>query len=103
MNDKLGKLTDITGKLENKLNGIQNKIVAHENKLTRLEERKDHLHSEAVQKTNPTVFQLDRQEDYMRRENALIYAVEKNKHDDDNGKKICFQDEFRSDLRSNNI
>jgi len=65
-NDKLDKLTNITQNLENKLNGIQQKMVEYENKLNQLEEEKE-LRDEMVQKTNLLVFQLDRQEQYIRR------------------------------------
>jgi len=46
-------------------------MVKHENKLNQLEE-KEHLCNEMVQKTNLIVFQLDRQEQYVRIENILI-------------------------------
>jgi len=67
-NEKLDKLTNITQNLENKLNGIQKKMVEYENKLNQLEEKKQQLRDEMVQKTNLLVFQLDRQEQYIRRE-----------------------------------
>jgi len=71
-NGKLDKLTNITQNLEDKLNGIQQKMVQYEKKLNQLEEGKDKLRDEMVQKTNLLVFQLDRQEQYIRRENILI-------------------------------
>jgi len=71
-NEKLDKLTNITQNLENKLNGIQKKMVEYENKLNKLEEKKE-LRDEMVQKTNLLVFQLDRQEQFIRRENILVY------------------------------
>ena len=78
-NEKLDKPTNITQNLENKLNGIQEKMVHYENKLNQLEEKKEQLRDEMVQKTNLLVFQLDRQDQYIRRENILIYGVEENK------------------------
>jgi len=65
MNEKLGKLTDLTQNLEIKLNGIQTKTVEHENKLDQIEEEKEQLRNEIVQKTNLTVFPLDREEQYI--------------------------------------
>jgi len=62
-------------------------MVEHESKLNQLEEEKDQLRDEMVQKTNLLVFQLDRQEQYMR-ENILVYGVEENK-DNDDGKRSC--------------
>jgi len=61
-NKKQDKLTTI----ENKLNGIQQKMVEYENKLNQLEEEKEQLRDKMVQKTNLLVFQLDRQEQYIR-------------------------------------
>jgi len=90
-NKKLDKLKNITKNLENKLNGNQQKMVEHENKLNQLEEEKEQLLDEIVQKTNLLVFQLDRQEQYSRRENILIYGVEENKEDDDDGEKVVFK------------
>ena len=87
-NEKLDKLTNITQNLENKLNGIQKKMVEYENKLKQLEEKKEQLRDEMVQKTNLLVFQLDRQEQCIRRENILIYGVEENKEDNDDGEKV---------------
>jgi len=58
-----------------------------------------------VQKTNLLVFQLDRQEQYIRRENILIYGVEENKEDYDDGEKVLFKiaDELDIDLEDNEI
>ena len=72
-NEKLDKVTNITKNLENKLNGIQKKMVEYANKLNQLEEKKEQLRDEMVQKTNLLVFQLERQEQYIRRENVLIF------------------------------
>jgi len=47
-------------------------MIEYENKLNQLEEEKEQLRDEMVQKTNLLVFQLDRQEQYIRRENILI-------------------------------
>jgi len=63
-------------------------MVEHENKLNQLEEKKEQLRHEIVQKTNLLVFQLDRQEQYIRRENILIYGLEENKEDNDDGEKV---------------
>jgi len=104
-NEKLDKLTNITQNLENKLNWILKKMVEYENKLNQLEEEKEQLCDEMVQKTNLLVFQLDRQEQYIRRENILIYGVEENKEDNDDGEKILFkiEDELEIDLEDNEI
>jgi len=67
-NKKLDRLTST----ENKLNGIQQKMVEYENKLNQLEKEKEQLRDKIVQKTNLLVFQLDRQEQCIRRENILI-------------------------------
>ena len=93
-------LTNITQNLENKLNGIQQKMVEYETKLNQLEEEKEQLRDEIVQKTNLLVFQLDRQEQYIRRENILIYGVEENKEDNDDEEKVLFKiaDELEIDL-----
>jgi len=53
-------------------------MVEYENKLNQFEEEKEQLRDEMVQKTNLLVFQLDRQEQYIRRENSLIYGIEEN-------------------------
>ena len=74
-NKRLDKLTTI----ENKLDGIQQKMVEYENKLNQLEKGKKQLRDRMVQKTNLLVFQLDRKDQYIRRENILIYGVEENK------------------------
>jgi len=104
-NEKLDKLTNITKNLENKLNGIQKKMVECENKLNQLEEEKEQLRDEMVQKTNLLVFQLDRQEQYIKRENILIYGVEENKEDNDDREKVLFKivDELQIDLKDNEI
>ena len=104
-NEKLDKLTKITQNLENKLNGIQQKMGDYENKLNQLEEEKEQLRNEMVPKTNLIVFQLDRQEQYIRRENILIYGIEKDKEDDDDGEKVLFKIavELEIDLQVNEI
>jgi len=58
-----------------------------------------------VQKTNLLVFQLDRQEQYIRTENILIYAVEENKKDNYDGEKVLFKvaDELEIDLEDSEI
>ena len=58
-----------------------------------------------IQKTNLLVFQLDRQEQYIRKENILIYGVEENKEDKDDGEKVLFKiaDELEIDLEDNEI
>ena len=89
--EKLDKLTNITQNLENKLNAIQRKMVDYENKLNQLEEKKEQLRDEMVQKTNLLVFRLDRQEQYIRRENILLYGLEENKEDNDDGEKVLFK------------
>jgi len=105
-NENLDKLTNITKNLENKLNGIQKKMVECGNKLNQLEEEKEQLRDEMVQKTNLLVFQLDRQEQYIniKRENILIYGIEENK-DNDDGEKILFKIayELQIDLENNEI
>ena len=80
-------------------------MVEYENKLNQLEEKKEPLRDEMVQKTNLLVFQLDRQEQYIRRENILIYGVEENKEDNDDGEKVMFKiaDELEIDLEGNEI
>ena len=67
--------------------------------------KKEQLRDEMVQKTNLLVFQLDRQEQYIRRENILIYGVEENKKDNDDGEKVLFKiaDELEIDLEDNEI
>jgi len=54
-------------------------MVEHKNKSNQLDEDKIQLRNEMVQKTNLIVFQLDRQEQYIRRESILIYGVEQDK------------------------
>jgi len=53
-------------------------MVEHGNKLNQLEEEKEQLRNEIVQKTNLLIFQLDRQEQNIR-ENILIYGIEEDK------------------------
>jgi len=105
-NEKLDKLTNITQNLENKLNGIQTKMVEYENKLTQLEEKKakNYAMTWFRKQTACLVFQLDRQEQYIR-ENILIYGVEENKEDNDDGEKVLFKisDELEIDLKDNKI
>ena len=103
-NETLDKLTYITQNLEKKLNRIQKKMVEYENKLNQLEEKKE-LRDEMVQKTNLLVFQLDRQEQYIRRETILIYGVEENKEDNNDREKVLFKiaDELEIDLEDNEI
>ena len=67
-NKRLDKLTTI----ENKLDGIQQKMVEYANKLNQLEKENEQLRDKMVQNTNLLVFQLDRQDQYIRRENILI-------------------------------
>jgi len=104
-NDKVDRLTNITQNRENKLNGMQQKMVEYENKLNQIEEEKEQLRDEMVQKTNLLVFQLDRQEQYIWTEKILIYGVEENKEDNDDGEKVLFKlaDELRIDLEDNEI
>jgi len=90
-NEKLDKLTNITQNLENKLNGTQQKMVEYENKLNQLKEEKEQLRDDMVHKTNLIVFQLDRQEQCIRRENILIYGVKEDKEDNDDGEKVLFK------------
>jgi len=71
-----------------------------------LEKKKNNnLRDEMVQKTNLLVFQLDRQEQYIRTENILIYAVEENKKDNYDGEKVLFKvaDELEIDLEDSEI
>jgi len=58
-----------------------------------------------VQKTSLLVFHLDRQEQYIRRENILIYGIEENKEDNDDGERVLFKlaDELQIDLENNEI
>ena len=80
-------------------------MVQYEKMLNQLEEEKDKLRDEIVQKTNLLVFQLDRQEQYIRRKNILIYGVEENKEDNNDGEKVLFKiaDELKIDLQDNEI
>jgi len=80
-------------------------MVEHENKLNKLGEEKVQLRNEMVQKTNLIVFQLDRQEQYIRRENILIYGVEEDKEDNGDGKNILLKiaDQLEIDLQNNSI
>ena len=65
------------------------KMVEYENKVNQLGEEIVQLRNNMVQKTNLIVFQLDRQEEYIRRENILIYGVEEDKRTKIMGKKSC--------------
>ena len=67
--------------------------------------KKEQQRDEMVQKTNLLVFKLNRQEQYIRRENILIYGVEENKEDNDDGEKVLFKiaDELEIDLKDNEI
>ena len=67
--------------------------------------KNNNLRDEMVQKTNLLVFQLDRQEQYIRTENILIYAVEENKKDNYDGEKVLFKvaDELEIDLEDSEI
>ena len=64
-------------------------MVEYENKVNQLGEEIVQLRNNMVQKTNLIVFQLDRQEEYIRRENILIYGVEEDKRTKIMGKKSC--------------
>jgi len=66
-------------------------MVEHENESNQLEEEKEQLRSKMVHKTNLIVFQLDRKEQYLRRENIPIYGVEEDKEDKDDGGKSLVQ------------
>jgi len=78
-------------------------MVGYENKLNQLEEEKE-LRDEMFQKINLLVFQLDSQEQYIK-ENILIYGVEENQEDNDDGEKVLFKlaDELQIDLEDNEI
>ena len=67
-------------------------------------EKKKQVRDEMVQKTNLLVFQLDRQEQYIK-ENILLYGVEENKEDNDDGEKVLFKiaDDLEIDLEDNEI
>jgi len=58
-----------------------------------------------VQKTNLNVFELDRQEQCIRRENILVYGVVEDKEGNDDGEKVLFKiaDEREIDLQDNDI
>jgi len=81
------------------------------NKLYQLEEEKEQhkdthtFCNELVLKTNLIVFQLDRQEQYIRRENYLIHGVEEDKEDNRDGEKVLFKiaDELEIDLQGIDI
>ena len=79
-------------------------MVGYENNLNQLEEEKEQLRDELVQKTNLLIFQLHSQEQYIR-ENFLIYGVEENQEDNDDGEKVLFKlaDELQIDLEDNEI
>ena len=66
--------------------------------------KKKQVRDEMVQKTNLLVFQLDRQEQYIK-ENILLYGVEENKEDNDDGEKVLFKiaDDLEIDLEDNEI
>ena len=81
-NKRLDKLTTI----ENKLDGIQQKMVEYENKLNQFEKENEQLHDKMVQKTNLLVFQLDRQDQYIRRENMEEKKIKKTTM---MGKRFC--------------
>ena len=70
-----------------------------------MKKKKEQLRNEMVQKTNLLVFQLGRQEQYIRRENILIYIVEENKEDKDDGEKVLLKivDELEIDLEDNEM
>jgi len=79
-------------------------MIEHENKLNQLEE-KVQVRNEMVQKTNLIVFQLDRQEQFIKRENILIYGVEEDKENIDNGENVLFSvaDKLDIDLQPSDI
>jgi len=71
--------------------------------LNQLEEEKVQLRNEMFQKTNLIVFQLDRQEQYIR-ENIVIYGVEDKENSDDGAKVLIkLADELEINLQINNI
>ena len=78
-------------------------MVEYECKLNQLEDKKEKLRDEMVQKTNLLVFHFERQEQYIR-ENILIYGVKENK-DNDDGDKVLFKiaDELEIDIEDNEI
>jgi len=63
-------------------------MVEHENKVNQLEDEKEQLRNDMVQKTNLIIFQLDRQEQYIRRENIIIYGLEEGKGDNNDGEGV---------------
>jgi len=79
-------------------------MVEHENKLNQLEEEKEQLCNEMIQKTNLIVFQLDRQEQHIR-EKILIHGEEEDKEDNDDWENILFKiaDDLEIDLEDNDI
>jgi len=70
-----------------------------------LKNKKEQLRNEVIQKTNLIVFQFDRQEQYIRTENILIYGVEVDKEDNDDGEKVLFKiaDELEIALQDNDM
>jgi len=58
-----------------------------------------------VQKNNLIVFQLNKHEQYIRRENIFIYGVEEDNGDNDDGEKVLFSvaDDLEIDLQPNDI
>ena len=70
-----------------------------------MKKKKEQLRDEMVQKTNRLVFQLDRQEKFIRRQHILIYGVEENKEDNDDGEKVLFKiaDQLEIDIVDNEI
>jgi len=94
-NDKLDNLTNIWNTMEYNKRWLNMKI-----SLNQLEKEKEQLRNEMVQKTNLLVFQQ-----YTRREIILIYGIEENKEDKDDGEKVFFKlaDELQIDLEDNEI
>ena len=76
-NGKLNKLTNITQNLEDKLNGIQQKMVQYEKKLNQLEEGKDKLRDEMVQKTNLHVSNLTDKNNTLEEKIFLLWSRRK--------------------------
>ena len=75
-------------------------MVERENRLNQLEEEKEQLCNEMIQKTNLIVFQLDKQEQYIR-EKFLIHRVEDDKEDNVDWEKVLFK--IADDLDDNDI
>jgi len=77
----------------------------HENQLNQLEEEKVQVSNEMVQKTNLIVSQIGTREEYISRENILIYGAEEDKQDIDDGENVVFSvaDELEIDLLPNDI